>query len=589
VSYTRFVKAVGLYLVRNEVDLIETNLRHHFARVIDEAIVIDNGSSDGTLERVAHLAADLPIQLASEVGPMFQAERVTRMARFAVARGADWLLPIDADEFWVGAGASFRDVLEETPGDVRALFVEVVNFVQRRDVLVARPGRLASMTMRPERAIGPAEETSRMVREGEIGWLEALSTPKCVLRASPDVVVANGNHVTATRDGMPTERLTCLHAPIRARSVLTAKLDHGRRLLEVGAPAEAGWHVKRWWQMAREGTFDREWDALSYEDGAIAVAGRRHQLVRDDRLRDTVVAVAPDVRTTDARAASPVDEMAPAVGAYLLGLDTVPGWFSPLDFRVFVELDRIQHDRDTAGDLFEIGAYLGKSAILLGHLVRPPTERLTVCDVFEHVESVDAESFLQHNHWYSGVSEKAFLEQYKRFHEQLPDVIVGSSETIDAAAVAGTCRIVHLDGGHRYEIVRHDVSTARVLLGLGGIVALEGIFAPHHPGAALAVWELVLSGTFVPLCVTESKLYGTWDEASTADWAARIDEWVAKEPDLGLEVHTLAERVVVRRLFTHGRPPAAEHQRVRIPDLADIPGPESPEHPTPERPTRNPD
>ena len=232
--------------------------------------------------------------------------------------------------------------------------------------------------------------------EGEIGWLEALSTPKCVLRASPDVVVAEGNHVTATRDGMPTERLTCLHAPIRARSVLAAKLDHGRRLLEAGAPAEAGWHVKRWWQMAREGTFDREWDTLSYDDGTITVAGRRHQLVRDDRLpRHRGRSWQPAVRTTDAQATSPIDEMGPAVGAYLLGLDTVPGWFSPLDFRIFVELDRIQHDRDTAGDLFEIGAYLGKSAILLGYLARPPTERLTVCDVFEHVESIDAESFLQ--------------------------------------------------------------------------------------------------------------------------------------------------------------------------------------------------
>ena len=429
VPYTRCVKAVGLYLVRNEVDLIETNLRHHFSHVIDEAIVIDNGSSDGTFELLADLAEDLPIQLASEVGHMYQAERVARgwpaSPPCRAPTGSCRSTPTSSGS---ATGVSFRDVLEEAPGDVRALFVEVVNFVQRRDVLVARPGGLASMTMRPERAIGPAEETSRMVREGEIGWLEAVSTPKCVLRASPDVVVAQGNHVTGIRGGMPTERLTCLHAPIRARSVLAAKLDHGRRLVEDGSPAEAGWHVKRWWQMAREGTFDREWDALSYEDGAaIAVAGRRHQLVEDDRLRDAVVAVAPDVRTTAAQAAHPIEEMAPAVGAYLLALDTVPGWFSPLDFRVFVELDRIQRDRGLAGDLFEIGAYLGKSAILLGYLARPPAERLTVCDVFEHVESVDAESLPQHNHWYSGLSEKAFLEQYQRFHEHMPDVIVGSS------------------------------------------------------------------------------------------------------------------------------------------------------------------
>ena len=55
-SYTRCVKVVGLYLLRNEADIIESNLRHHFVSVIDEAIVIDNGSTDGTLELVAGLA-----------------------------------------------------------------------------------------------------------------------------------------------------------------------------------------------------------------------------------------------------------------------------------------------------------------------------------------------------------------------------------------------------------------------------------------------------------------------------------------------------------------------------------------------------
>ena len=54
------MKVVGLYLVRNEADIIETNLRHHFAAVIDEAIVIDNGSTDGTIEIVADLRRDCP-------------------------------------------------------------------------------------------------------------------------------------------------------------------------------------------------------------------------------------------------------------------------------------------------------------------------------------------------------------------------------------------------------------------------------------------------------------------------------------------------------------------------------------------------
>ena len=103
---------------------------------------------------------------------MYQPDRVTRMARLATRQGADWVLPIDADEFWVAAGGSFRHVLEETPPDVGALFVELVTFVQSRDVLAARPGCLVSMTMRPERQLGPIEDTQRMVWDEEVGWVE---------------------------------------------------------------------------------------------------------------------------------------------------------------------------------------------------------------------------------------------------------------------------------------------------------------------------------------------------------------------------------------------------------------------------------
>jgi Glycosyl transferase family 2/Methyltransferase domain len=568
--YTRSVKVVGLYLVRNEVDVIETNLRHHFANVIDEAIVVDNGSIDGTLELLGDLAEDMPLQVASEVGQIYQGDRVTRMARFATQQGADWVLPIDADEFWVGTDGPFRTVLEETAPEVRALFVDMVNFVQSRDVLVARPGVLSTMTMRPESTVGSAEEASRLVRDGEAGWLEITYTPKVVHRAVPGIVVAQGNHLTGIGGGVPTDRLAWLHAPIRARSVLMQKMDHGRRSLEERGPADSSWHLKRWWQMARDGTVDREWEALSYGDDAITVGATRHGLVLDDRLRRVVEAVAPQVRTTVAQATNAVDEMPPAVGAAFLALDTVPGSLAPLDFRVLVELDRLQKAHDIGGDLFEIGTAFGRSAILLGHLARPPDERLTVCDVFENAWAVDAESFPLYNHWYSELTEKAFLEQYERFHELPPDIVVGPSEQLDAGELAGTCRFVHVDGGHRYDIVRQDVATAHTLLGPGGIVAFGDIATPDSPGVALAVWELVLSGSFVPLCITEGKLYGTWDGAAL-DWVAGIDDWAERAPDLGTDIHTLAGWPV-RRIFTLRRPPMNQSHVVRIPDLEDMPG-----------------
>ncbi len=247
----------------------------------------------------------------------------------------------------------------------------------------------------------------------------------------------------------------------------------------------------------------------------------------------------------------------------------MPGWLDPLDFRVLVELDRVQKAHDVAGDLFEIGASFGRSAVLLGHLARTPAERLTVCDVFEHRDLVDAESWPVVNHWYADVSEQRFAEQYRRFHEGLPEIMVGLSESIDARPRAGTCRLVHVDGGHRYEVVRGDAATASELLRPGGVVAFGGVATAHTPGAALAVWELVLDRAgFVPLFLTAHKLYGTW-AAGGIDWSGAIDAWVSREPDLGSEVHTLAGWPV-RRLFGEPRHLGGVADLITVPDLDEI-------------------
>ena len=146
------------------------------------------------------------------------------------------------------------------------------------------------------------------------------------------------------------------------------------------------------------------------------------------------------------------------------------------------------------------------------------------------------------------------------------DVIVGPSGGIDAQERAGTCRIVHVDGGHRYDVVRQDVVTARTLLGPDGLVAFGNIFTPHKPGVALAVWELVLGGEFVPLCITESKLYGTWDHDAVAWVTAGIEDRVDGRPDLGKDIHTLAGWAV-RWIFALERPRVNADFVVRTPDL----------------------
>jgi hypothetical protein len=544
------MKVVGLYLVRNEIDIIQVNLHYHHATVLDEAIVVDNGSTDGTLELVTRMAGELPLTVASEPGGYAQSELLTRMARQASRAGADWLLPIDADEFWVGNGRSIRSVLETTPDEAGVLRCEVVNFVQRREELAPKASSLLTTVMRVAEPVGPPERADELVESGQIGFVERQCEPKIVSRAAPTISIYGGGEGV---DGVPgearhTDAVICLRAPLRSRSMLSAKIDLGRRVEEEGFGSDEAGASRRLWRMAREGRVDGLWEASSYEGGALTVGGRRRPLIPDRRL---ATAVATWVDSGVGQRVGFLHDLDPLVGAYVLAMPTVPGWFSEIDVRLFVELSGCQRRRGVVGDLMEIGVFHGKSAILLGYLAGTD-ERLVVNDLFN--ESVDTTpgNLEDNQRWYEGFERRHFEQQYQRFHSDLPEILVGNSTEIDRKAMANRFRFVHVDGSHEYDIVREDILTAEALLVDGGIVAFDDISTPHNPGSALAIWEAVLGGRMKPICLTDAKLYATWDE-DPKPWTDAVRAWAKAQPDLVCQIRLLAG-FDVARIVSHGSP-----------------------------------
>ncbi|WP_217168810.1 class I SAM-dependent methyltransferase [Streptomyces sp. AC512_CC834] len=191
-------------------------------------------------------------------------------------------------------------------------------------------------------------------------------------------------------------------------------------------------------------------------------------------------------------------------------LNDVPGWFWPLDQVLFSWLLERQERLDTRGDLLELGAYLGKSAILLGHRLRDG-ETLTVCDLFG-AEPPDAANRAEAAKSYSSLTRQAFERNYLSFHESLPTIVQAPSSAIVDEVAPGTCRFVHIDASHLYEHVEGDIGAARDLLGPGGIVVLDDFRSEHTPGVAVATWEAVLNRGLRPVCLSSQKLYGTWGD-----------------------------------------------------------------------------
>jgi glycosyltransferase involved in cell wall biosynthesis len=108
------MKLVAIARVRNEIDIIEAFVRHH-AHHFNKLIVLDDGSSDGTLQLLEKLKEIFPslVVLRRPTIGYLQQQQMSLLLKMAVDRfGADWVAPLDADEFIeTEAGTTLAHVL----------------------------------------------------------------------------------------------------------------------------------------------------------------------------------------------------------------------------------------------------------------------------------------------------------------------------------------------------------------------------------------------------------------------------------------------------------------------------------------------
>ncbi|MFD9071537.1 class I SAM-dependent methyltransferase [Streptomyces lasiicapitis] len=218
-------------------------------------------------------------------------------------------------------------------------------------------------------------------------------------------------------------------------------------------------------------------------------------------------------------------------------LSDVKGWFHPADQVLFDWFLSRQLSREEPGDLLELGAYLGKSAIFMGGYLRPG-ETFTVCDLFDSPAPDDANS-KEMNRSYATLTRRAFEANYRSFHERLPAIVQAPSSGITSHVRPESCRFVHIDASHLFEHVHADIAAARRLLTPGGVVVLDDFRAEHCPGVAAATWGAVATTGLKPLCITATKFYGTWGayhdarEALGVFLAGRGDMWHGAEEVAG--------------------------------------------------------
>ena len=207
--------------------------------------------------------------------------------------------------------------------------------------------------------------------------------------------------------------------------------------------------------------------------------------------------------------ASPAERSLPTPSS----AEDIPGWFFWLDRAMFAALLRAQADTPS-GHLVELGAYLGKSAVVIGEH-RRPGERFVVVDLFERTDLLGGQAganLAESLKSYKTLTQEAFEHNYRSVRGELPEVVVGMSAQIVDHLEPASVRFMHIDASHLYDAVRGDIESAARLLRPGGLVVFDDFRSDHTPGVSAAVWEAVCTRGLLPVAVTSQKLYGVFSD-----------------------------------------------------------------------------
>lgn len=229
----------AICMVKDEADIVAFTVGQMLTQV-DFVIVADNGSTDDTILTILKAADGGNLIIWDDPDPAYrQSEKMTRLAGWAAAEGAKWIVPFDADEWWWSPHGRIADVLEAGPFAVAAaeLYDHVHTSVETPDQLL--PWRRAHQ----------------------------VAMPKVAFEWRDDAVIEQGNHSVTFRRERKQRRpcvgglLAVHHYPYRSAAQFVRKARNG-----AAAYAAGGDSIR-----ADFGTHWRQWGAILDRDGPAAV------------------------------------------------------------------------------------------------------------------------------------------------------------------------------------------------------------------------------------------------------------------------------------------------------------------------------
>lgn len=259
-------------LIRDEEDIIESNILYHHAHGVDEFVVTDNGSVDRTLDIIYSLAKTIPMHIFHESSTGYaQYKWVTQMARYASKElSPDWIINADADELFVCRQGTMKSSLARVPPSVAVLKVK------RHDFVPVAPSDGA-----------PVPVWMRYRKPVTLNFRGVPHTPKSMHRPDENVQVTQGNHAAygpKLKNCQDFHEIELFHYPIRTYPQFESKV----RTAGYGYasnpehPPQNGSHKRLWYAMLQEGKLHDEYRTQFYDMARLESALVSGELIEDD-------------------------------------------------------------------------------------------------------------------------------------------------------------------------------------------------------------------------------------------------------------------------------------------------------------------
>jgi glycosyltransferase involved in cell wall biosynthesis len=284
------MRIVAYLGVKDEVELIERTIEHLRAIGADLIIAVDSRSTDGTAEILQSYESKDNFWLfqMDDLGRGQHPEQMwlRRNTEIIKRAEADWVILLDADEYWLPVSGSLKDCSALCTSDI--LSVDRFNVPLQPSGAMMPDELIRSRYSEIFLFAKPISNLRRELQENpHTAWVQGVPGPKVMARAKQIAGWTVGMHDAIPADGIQPVRskpsdLIIAHLPFTTFSRFARKVENIRHVFakfDSYFPGEMGWHWRRWVTLADEGKLREEFEKQVFSEDAVADL-RRQRIVR---------------------------------------------------------------------------------------------------------------------------------------------------------------------------------------------------------------------------------------------------------------------------------------------------------------------